>query len=169
MSRMKRWSLLALSAFASVACKAAQDSGGEPSARSTDAGRPPAAGRVALIEAPAGPVGPIVRASAENAARENRKLVVYVGAGWCEPCQRFHLAAARGELDGALAGVALLEFDLDRDGERLASAGYLSKYIPLFALPSPDGSASGKQVEGGIKGEGAVGFILPRLQALLAR
>jgi hypothetical protein len=62
----------------------------------------------------------------------------------------------------------MLVFDLDRDGERLASAGYVSKYIPLFALPKTDGTSSGKQIEGGIKGEGAVAYITPKLQALLA-
>ena len=62
----------------------------------------------------------------------------------------------------------LLAFDEDRDNERLAAAGYVSKLIPLFALPGLDGRASGKQVEGGIKGEGAVGFIAPRLEKMLA-
>jgi hypothetical protein len=58
-------------------------------------------------------------------------------------------------------------FDADRDGERLASAGYVSQLIPLFALPGPDGRASGKQVEGGIKGVGAVGNIAPRLKKMM--
>lgn len=95
--------------------------------------------------------------------------MVYAGATWCEPCQRFHHAVERGELGSSLPRVTFLEFDLDRDRERLVVAGYESKYIPLFALPSPDGRASGKQVEGGIKGEGAVAFIVPRLEALLGQ
>ena len=41
--------------------------------------------------------------------------------------------------------------------------------IPLFALPGADGRASGKQIEGSVKGEAAVGEISPRLAALLAR
>jgi hypothetical protein len=93
---------------------------------------------------------------------------VYVGATWCEPCQRFHHAAERGELDAAFPTVTVLAFDLDRDRERLASAGYVSKYIPLFALPGPDGTASGKQIEGGVKGDGAVGNIVPRLKEMLS-
>jgi hypothetical protein len=97
------------------------------------------------------------------------ELVVYVGASWCEPCRRFHEAALGGELDQSFPGLTLLEFDLDRDRERLAAAGYVSKYIPLFAVPEADGSASGKQIEGAIKGEGAVEFIEPRLRALLGR
>ena len=95
-------------------------------------------------------------------------LYLVVGATWCEPCQRFHHAAERGELDAAFPTVTLLEFDLDRDHEGLASAGYVSKYIPLFALPGPDGKASGKAIEGGIKGDGAVGFIVPRLKEMLS-
>jgi hypothetical protein len=116
-----------------------------------------------------GAVEPIVREELARAAVDTRRLVVYVGASWCEPCQRFHGAAESGQLDATFPDVTLLEFDLDRDGKRLASAGYASKFIPLFALPAPDGRSSGKQVEGGIKGEGAVGYITPRLQELLAK
>ncbi|HEX8794845.1 MAG TPA: thioredoxin [Polyangiaceae bacterium] len=124
---------------------------------------------VQLSEAPAsGDVDVLVRDALAKSSGAKRRLVVYVGATWCEPCRRFHEAAAKGELDTAFPDLDMLVFDLDRDSERLASAGYVSKYIPLFALPKPDGTASGKQVEGGIKGEGAVGFITPKLQALLA-
>jgi hypothetical protein len=114
-------------------------------------------------------IEPVVREELARAAGEKRKLVVYVGATWCEPCQRFHRAAESGQLDATFPDLTLLEFDLDRDGQRLASAGYTSKYIPLFALPTADGRASGKQVEGGIKGDGAVAYITPRLQQLLAQ
>jgi len=94
--------------------------------------------------------------------------VVYVGAPWCEPCQRFHHAVEQGQLDATFPDVDLVTFDADRDSERLASAGYVSRLIPLLALPGPDGRASGKQVEGGIKGEGAVAYIAPRLEQMLA-
>jgi hypothetical protein len=130
----------------------------------------PTKARVELSAAPAtGDVEPIVREEIARAAAERRRLVVYVGAAWCEPCQRFHGAARDGLLDATFPDLTLLEFDLDRDGQRLSSAGYTSKYIPLFALPATDGRASGQQVEGGIKGEGAVAYITPRLKELLAR
>lgn len=116
---------------------------------------------------PEGEVAALVRAAMSKASTERRRLVVYAGATWCEPCQRFHHAVERHELGTSLSGIRFLEFDMDRDRERLIAAGYEAKYIPLFALPVPDGRASGKQVEGGIKGEGAVAFILPRLEALL--
>jgi hypothetical protein len=124
---------------------------------------------IELVEAPPGEaVESAVRGALARAAASKRTLVVYVGATWCEPCQRFHHAAEHGELDATFPTMTLLEFDLDRDGERLASAGYVSKYIPLFALPSADGRASGKQIEGGIKGDGAVAFIVPRLKEMLS-
>ena len=103
----------------------------------------------------------------ERAARPGRPLLVYVGAPWCEPCRRFHEAAAGGKLDAAFPGLVLLELDADRDGERLKRAGYSSRLIPLFAVPGPDGGASGRQIEGSIKGDGAVAEISPRLAALL--
>ena len=152
--------LLALATF--CACKSAPDE-----SRPT----PATAARVAhvqLQDAPAsGDVDALVRDALVKSSAKKRRLVVYVGATWCEPCRRFHEAAAKGELDTAFPDLDMLVFDLDRDGERLASAGYVSKYIPLFALPRTDGTSSGKQVEGGIKGEGAVAYITPKLQSLL--
>jgi len=125
---------------------------------------------VRLVEAAnSGAVDGLVRDALGQARAQKRTLIVYVGASWCEPCQRFHHAAESGALDDAFPGLTMLEFDLDRDAERLAQAGYVSKYIPLFALPTPDGRASGKQVEGGIKGEGAVAYMTPRLKDLLAQ
>jgi hypothetical protein len=161
--------------FGVLGCRAGAPETG--SVTDAAAGVSTAARPVRIVEAPAsGPVAPIVRdtmaaqvAGQGAAATPKGALLVYVGATWCEPCQRFHQAAERGDLDAMFPGVTLLEFDLDRDRERLLSAGYTSKLIPLFALPAGDGTASGKQVEGGIKGEGAVGFIAPRLKALLGQ
>jgi thiol-disulfide isomerase/thioredoxin len=106
-----------------------------------------------------------------TASAQRRRVVVYVGATWCEPCQRFHHAVEQGELAGVepLSRVTFFQLDLDRDRDRMAAAGYESKYIPLFALPGPDGRSTGEQVEGGIKGDGAVAYMVPRLTALLAR
>jgi hypothetical protein len=147
-------------------CKAQADDGAAhpivPDASS------PAAGKLRIVPAQEGSVDSIVRGALDGARAEGRTLVVYVGATWCEPCQYFHRAAQRGDLDATFPRMTLLEFDLDKDRERLVAAGYTSKYIPLFALPGPDGTASGKQVEGGIKGDGAVGYISGRLQNMLS-
>jgi len=151
---------LALATF--CACKSAPD---EPRPAPASAAH---VAHVQLQDAPAsGDVDALVRDALAKSSAEKRRLVVYVGATWCEPCRRFHEAAGKGELDAAFPDLDMLVFDLDRDGERLASAGYVSKYIPLFALPKTDGTSSGKQVEGGIKGEGAVAYITPKLQSLL--
>ena len=151
-----------------ASCKGAPEIVGDAGAPGAAAPAPRPA-HVKVVDAPAtGAVDEIVRGALAAAASEKRTLVVYVGATWCEPCRYFHEAAARGDLDAELPGVTFVDFDLDRDRERLAAAGYVSKYIPLFALPRPDGQASGKQIEGGIKGDAAVGFIVPRLSAMLA-
>lgn len=156
-------SLLALAAL--CACKSASD---EPRPAPPAPSSVAHSGHVQLADAPAsGDVEALVKDALAKSSAQKRQLIVYVGAKWCEPCRRFHEAAANGELDATFPDLDMLVFDLDRDSERLASAGYVSKYIPLFALPKPDGTASGKQVEGGIKGEGAVAYITPKLQALL--
>jgi len=127
-------------------------------------------GKVEILPAsPDGEVQEIVYRELEHAHKANRRLLVYVGATWCEPCQRFHDAAKLGQLDAAFPGLTLLELDLDKDGDRLKRAGYASRMIPLFAVPRADGTASGLQIEGSIKGEGAVGQISPRLKGLLAK
>jgi hypothetical protein len=125
---------------------------------------------VRIVQAGAGSdAAKVVRDERARAQADGRDLVVYVGARWCEPCQRFHKAAQKGELDGALPDLTILEFDLDDDRDRLAAAGYVSELIPLFALPGPDGRASAKKLEGSIKGDGAVANITPRLRALLGK
>lgn len=124
--------------------------------------------RLELVEAP--PVLDValyVSGALANAEQAHKRLLVYVGASWCEPCRRFHDAAAAGQLDETFGNVRFLVFDADRDKDALQRAGYISELIPLFALPGPDGKASGKQISGSIKGDGAVAQITPRLQALL--
>jgi hypothetical protein len=110
----------------------------------------------------------IVRREIARAEAEHRKLLVYVGATWCEPCKHFHDAAAAGRLDTAFPNLRLLEFDHDRYGERLERAGCASEYLPLFAKPEPGGRCSATaRIEGSIKGNGAVSEITPRLAGLL--
>jgi thiol-disulfide isomerase/thioredoxin len=108
-----------------------------------------------------------VQVSLAAAEAEGRQLVVYIGATWCEPCRRFHDAVKAGQLNDALAGVRFLEFDHDAHQEGLKVSGYLRRFVPLFAIPNPDGTASNRLHEGAIKGPGAVDFIVPRLKALL--
>ena len=114
-------------------------------------------------------VAKLVRTERDRAAADGRELIVYVGATWCEPCQRFHAAAQRGELDGEFPELTILEFDLDEDRDRITAAGYMSKLIPLFVVPAEDGRASSRGFEGGVKGDGAVASITPRLRKLLSK
>ena len=103
-----------------------------------------------------------------KASAEKRRVVVYVGATWCEPCQRFHQAAERASstrrsptsTSSYSTPIATVS------GSRRPAT--TRKLIPLFALPGADGTASGKQIEGGIKGDGAVACIAPRLEKMLA-
>lgn len=158
----RRASLLLSAALALAACKAE-----EPAPRREDP--PPKPLPVEIVPAPAsGDVAEIVQREGSRARADGRPLLVYVGASWCEPCQRFHNAAKEGQVDALFPGLRLVEFDLTRDRDRLDKAGYASKMIPLFAVPREDGTASGKQIEGSIKGPGAVAEITPRLKALLA-
>ncbi len=110
-----------------------------------------------------------VVAADRRAKEEGLTLIVYVGATWCEPCRRFHDALQAGQLNDSLSGVRFLEFDHDAHQAGLNEAGYLRRFVPLFAIPGPDGQASERMHEGAIKGAGAVDFLLPHLKRLLGR
>jgi thiol-disulfide isomerase/thioredoxin len=131
---------------------------------------PPGRGKLELIEAP--PTTDIATYLAPLVARasgDQKTLVVYVGASWCEPCRHFHDAAAASQLDDRFGDLRIIAFDADRDAPALDTAGYRSSMLPLFALPNADGRASGKQFAGSIKGDGAVAQIAPNLRALVDR
>jgi thiol:disulfide interchange protein len=117
---------------------------------------------------PAQPLEQFVQQHVEEADASGQRVLVYVGAAWCEPCKRFHKALESGELDEALAGTKFVAFDADRDSAELRAAGYGSKYIPLFSVPDHSGHASGRAIEGSIQGDRAVREeLVPRLLALL--
>lgn len=131
---------------------------------------PAPAGRVEILAAPAtGGAAAYIAGELARGGRDGVPVLVYVGATWCEPCRDFHAAATAGTLDAALGPIRFLEFDLDRDAERLASAGYESDLVPLFAKPGADGSASGAQTDGVRKGGNYVEQLTPRIRALVTR
>ena len=150
-----------------LACNSTPDSGAGPAQGERSVTPTTLQGPVELLEPQAGDVKEAVVAAMIAAAPRNHRVVVYVGASWCEPCERFREAAKAGKLDTQFPGVSLLVFDVDRDRDRLAAAGYKSTYIPLLVLPKADGSASAHKMEGGQKGEGAVAQMAPRLTQLL--
>ena len=148
----RTWMVVAIAAASLAACK--------------DEDAPPAPGKVEVIAAPPGiEIPPWVHDRIVEA--RGRQIIVYVGAPWCEPCKHFHDALASGQLDAVFPRLTVLEFDQDRDADHLIAAGYTSRMIPLFVRPRPDGQASGRSIEGSIKGEGAVAEITPRLRELL--
>ena len=95
---------------------------------------------VRFVTAEEGEVAPaLVR---RMAAVKDRRLMVFVSASWCEPCQRFHQAVERGELTGKLGQLDLVAYDAEPDAERLLMSGYEARMIPAFTVPGPDGRAT---------------------------
>ena len=139
----------------------------QPAARKEAPSVAKAGEKIDWLTAPEGPVAPLVAKERAAAAQRGHQVLVYIGATWCEPCRRFHEAVRSGALDQRFGGLRLVEFDLDRDGLHLREAGYAPKMIPMLALPAKDGFATGKQVEGSVKGDGAVASLSARLDSLL--
>ena len=127
----------------------------------------PAPPEIELARGAGRSVDEVVRDGLARAEVDGRQLVVYVGAEWCEPCKRFHDAVVAGRLDADLPGVRFLEFDREVDEQGLVEAGYASRLIPLFVVPDAQGRGTDRRHEGGVKGDGAVDFILPRLKRIL--
>jgi hypothetical protein len=148
--------------IALAACQRADDAKPAPAA--------PPPHKLELVAAPVTKeVAPLVARELARAKDDHRRLLVYVGASWCEPCTHFHDAAAAGKLDDEFPDLRLLVFDATRDQDALTAAGYTSDMIPLFMVPADDGRATGRHIEGSIHGDGAVSEITPRLRALLAQ
>ena len=163
-----RLAICVAAAVASLAASGCSKPEQEPAKPEPPAAKP-ALTPVEIVKTTGDDVAETVRREVVRAKADKRDLLVYVGATWCEPCQYFHKAAAAGELDTTFPGLRLVEFDLDRDRDALIRAGYISKMIPQFAVPREDGSSSGDQIEGSIKGPRAVEQITPRLKGLLSK
>ncbi|MBX7081618.1 MAG: thioredoxin family protein [Nannocystaceae bacterium] len=169
--RSKLRAAVAIATLACAGCVGAPYDGGDGAASRPHAA--PAAARAAdkpeFVPVRVGEAGAlaVITDAIAKARGEDRKLVVYLGASWCEPCQVFHRAVERGEFDRELAGVRFLEFDADVDAGALAEAGYGGKLIPRFVVPAQDGRGSDRRIEGGVKGERAAKEILARLGPVL--
>ena len=106
----------------------------------------------------------LVRTERLKAKAEGRVLVVFAGAGWCEPCKRFKNAIQTGSLDQKLARTTLLVFDADRDTDRLGAAGFKFQFIPFVALPGADGHPT-DTAEARSKGSEAWRELIVKLEA----
>lgn len=115
------------------------------------------------------PVADLVKAELAAASEADKTLVVYVGAVWCMPCKGFKQLVKSGRLNKQFGHVRFLEFDLDRDKQRLDKAGYSSRYIPLFVVPNADGTASERLIQGAQKGPAGVAEIVSKLGHLLGK
>jgi hypothetical protein len=130
---------------------------------------PHAPRRPELVTAGPGPADAVVRTALAQAHQQGRRLVVYVSATWCKPCERFQEALRAGQLDGSFHDLRFFKFDHDQDGARLAAAGYAGEYLPRFVVPAEDGRGSAQRMEGGTKADDTVfTSIGPRLQLMLA-
>lgn len=166
-SPSRRNAAILLLLFATIACARSEQS--KQSARATSTAARPRALRPHFNEAPitVSNVQPYLQEQISDAKLQHERVLVYVGASWCEPCQRFHHAVEQGELDELLPNTRFVEFDADVHTRALNEAGYSFSMIPLIAMPGPDGRASGRQLSGSIKGPDAVRRdLVPRLRAL---
>ncbi|HEY6729159.1 MAG TPA: thioredoxin family protein, partial [Polyangiaceae bacterium] len=126
--RHHRWLVMLAFGVAVVACRTRERTRPAPPNASAVA---PASGRPYFVKAPARleTAQPFLKEQMSSARAAGERVLVYVGASWCEPCERFHDAVEAGELDAMLAGTRFVEFDADRHTEALGAAGYAFRMI----------------------------------------
>jgi hypothetical protein len=158
---MKRTGLLTFLLI--VTASGCQEPHGGRAAAATPVARPE------LVLAGPGPADTVVRSALAQARQQRRRLVVYVSATWCKPCERFQASLRSGELDAYFPDLRFYKFDHDQDAERLEIAGYGGEYLPRFVVPAADGRGTAQRMEGGTKADDTVfTSIGPRLAAMLA-
>jgi hypothetical protein len=122
---------------------------------------------VRFVAAEEGEVAPQMVRRLAQAKIDQRKVLVFVSAPWCQPCRVFHEAVDKGELTGKLGPLDLVAFDSEPDAERLLMSGYESQLIPSFTAPGEDGRATNRHLEGSVAGAGATADLVPRILAIL--
>lgn len=158
--------LVALSALAS-ACSS-QSIEPDPSSSASAATTADAHRKVEWVKVPAGSdPRAYVKDELARAKADQKKLVLYVGAKWCEPCNHFHEATDRGELDAAFPDLRLVAFDHDEESSAIAALGCESQYIPMFSVPDDEGHCTRHKIQGGIKGASNVEFLSKKLRNLI--
>ena len=135
----------------------------DPPPHTPDPPRKPGEGIRLTTAAADGDALSTIRTARLQAKSEGRVLIVYVSATWCEPCRRMKDEIHAGHLDAQLGKTTLLAFDADKDGDRLASAGYKFGFIPFVALPGADGHPS-ESLEAKGKGSNAWRELLGKLE-----
>ncbi|MFO0614501.1 MAG: thioredoxin family protein [Polyangiaceae bacterium] len=163
-------SLSLVSAACALGCSSYDAAPEATSAPSATAGSTAAAAprKVEWVHVPAG-ADPhaYVKDELARAKADQKKLVLYVGAKWCEPCNNFHEATDRGELDEAFPDLRLVAFDHDDEASAISALGCDSNYIPMFSVPDEEGRCTRRQIQGGIKGANNVAFISKKLRNLI--
>lgn len=123
--------------------------------------------RAELVSAGPGAIAPLLQLAADQARTDARRLVVYVGASWCEPCRYFLDAVAADALPDRFSDLRFIKFDFDVDERRLQEAGLGGQMLPRFVLIGPQGQATDRSFEGSIKGPQAIDDLIAKLDTLL--
>lgn len=108
-----------------------------------------------------------IREEIARAEKDDRTVLVYVGASWCVPCQAFRRAVHEGSFDEGLPDLRLLAFDADDHAVPLGKAGCASTAVPSFVRPMPKGRCSAQKASGIAAGKDPVAYLTPRLRRLM--
>ena len=111
----------------------------------------------------------LVKAEVAKARGRRLKPIVYVGAGWCEPCRAIHAHQRDPRMVDAFKGTYVIELDMDDWGAGdMGALGYETKAIPVFMVVGDDASARGPKIDGGAWGDNIPENMAPPLKRFFA-
>jgi hypothetical protein len=108
----------------------------------------------------------VAGAFAEEAVAAGQTPVVYVGAGWCQPCLLYKASLDDPRMKAAHEGVRILEADADLHD--LSALGISPNGIPHWELVDAAGHSTGAVVTGGAWGDNTPENMAPVLTAFFA-
>src|SRR5690606_5597206 len=100
----RRWLALLALTVAAGACRSREGTKPAPAASAhaapSSTPAPPSMARPYFVKAPERleTAQPFLKEQVSRARAAGERALVYVGASWCEPCERFHEAVEAGEL-----------------------------------------------------------------------
>lgn len=100
---------------------------------------------------------------AAEAVAAGKTPVVYVGAGWCQPCVAYKAVLDDPRMKEAHAGVRILEADMDLHYEGLSELGVNPSGIPHWEILDASGKSTGAVITGGAWGDNTPENMAPAL------
>jgi hypothetical protein len=128
--------------------------------------QPPAGARGFELDevAPGRPLAVVLSDGAAKAKAKGLRPFLYIGATWCQPCQKLHRSLDDERMVDAFRGTYVIHLDLDAWERELPSVGLRVAQVPVFFQLDAQGKPTGKSLDGGAWNEDVPAEMAPPLK-----